>query len=500
MVTKGILYFCKEIQLTCIIIHDTTPFYVCPNLYDYSVLQNYNKKLILAFKFKMKCDMTDKERLNTILRLRLFFSTEKELGNMVGLSLKGNHFSRQKPFVCEAFFSKFSEECKSYTQGEVNLSWLICQYETTSRFFKKYIENTTHEANKRFIRYLLDYIYMGVTPNDGAQHLKNIVLCERYDTYNKDDEMNIGILILMTYGLIPTFKNKSSQDVSNIIGDFQAAYAILLEIAQAHQSGASTKYKELLCLKEMRKLIEEEQQGDNYLNRLLLIHITNDVLNRVFALKKPAKLRQYNKEVVPMDFKLARLWRCEEEADNIVWEFVPLNVDAYYVYRNEIDYKRKKVRFKKYQLTFKDIGYKSFCYTIIMRPSFNWHNLLKRELPEGSISFDYTDIEYEDDKHTVKKLSFSQESPDREKSMTLKAIMDQDSLDYYIKYLDHEGVAWDYEDEDLESQYAIAIDTLEVAVTNTAIVIKSDTDFYKLDKFDEEGNETISGVSSLSNV
>ena len=67
--------------------------------------------------------MTDKERLNTILRLRLFKSTEKELGDKVGLSLKVNHFNKQKPFTCEAFFSKFEEECKEYTHGEISLLW-----------------------------------------------------------------------------------------------------------------------------------------------------------------------------------------------------------------------------------------------------------------------------------------------------------------------------------------------------------------------------------------
>lgn len=442
--------------------------------------------------------MTDKERLNTILRLRLFYSTEKELGNKVGLSLKGNHFSRQKPFACEAFFSKFSEECKDYTQGEMNLAWLLCQYETTSKFFMKYIKNTEHETNKRFIPYLLNYLYKGETLNNGVQHLKNITLCERYDAYNKNDEMNVGIIILMTYGLIPTFKNKSSQDVTDIIGDFKKAYDILLEIAQSHQSSASIKYKEILCLKEMRKLIEEEQKGDNNLNRLLLIHITNDVLNRVFALETPAKLRQYSKEIVPMDFALPRLWQCEEEADNIVWEFAPLNVDAYYLYRNEIDYKAKKIRFTKYQLIFKDIGYKDFCYTVIMRPSFNWHNILKREQPEDSISFDYTDIEYENDRHTVKELTFTSESPVSEKPLVIKSVKKQDALNYYTMYLDHEGAASDFLDEDSQAQYTIAIDVMEVAVTNTAILFKGDNVIFKLDKYDEEGNETIPGISALT--
>ena len=444
--------------------------------------------------------MTDKERLNTILRLRLFYSTEKELGNKVGLSLKGNHFNKQKPFACEAFFSKFSKECNDYTQGKVNLAWLLCQYETTSKFFKKYIENTKHETNKRFIPYLLNYIYKGETPSDGA-HPKDIILCERYDAYNKDDEMNVGILILMTYGLVPTFKNKSSQDVTDIVDDFNKAYDVLLEIAQAHQNGASIKFKEMPCLKEMRKLIEKAQEGYKYLNRLLLIYITNDVLNRVFALETPAKIRQYSKETIPMNFELPRLWRCEEEADNIVWEFLKLdNIDDYYLKRIEIDYKEKKIRFTKYQLTFEDIGYKDFCLTFIARPSYNWHNMLKREQPEDSFSFDYTYIKYENDRHTVKELTFTSESPVSEKPLVIKAVKKQDALNYYTRYLDYKGAASDFEDEDCQSQYAIAIDVMEVAVSNTAILFKGDNAIFKLDKYDKDGNETIPGISALTHT
>lgn len=444
--------------------------------------------------------MTDKEKLNSILRLRLFYSTEKELSDLVGYNLKGNHFSRFKDFQCDAYFSKFAEECQEYTQGKVNLAWLLYQYEATSKFFKKYIEKTRHEANKRFIPYLLNYIYNSKTLDDGVQHSKDIILCERYDTYNTEGEMNVGILILMTYGLIPTFKNKTNQDISDIIGDFQKAYDILSEIAKANQTGASTIYKEMLCLKEMRKLIKEERAGDKFINRLLLIHITNDVVNRVFALKKPAKLRQYSKEIVPMDFELTRLWRCEDEPDNIVWEFVPLNIDAYYLYRNEIDYQAKKIKYTKYQLIFKNIGYKDFCYTVIMRPAFNWHNILKREQSDDSISFDYTDIEYEDDKRIVKKLTFTQESPLSEKPMDLKPVNKKDVLVYYTTHLDHEGVAHDFEDEDCQSQYEVRMDTMEVAVSDTAILFKGDDCIYKLNKFDEEGNETIEGISSLSHT
>ena len=443
--------------------------------------------------------MTDKEKLNGILRLRLFFSTEKELSDLIGYNLKGNHFSRFKDFQCDAYFSKFEKECHDYTQGEVDLARLLYQYEATSKFFKKFIERTGHEANKHFIPYLLNYLYIGETTDDGVQHSKELILCERYDAYNSNGEMNIGLLLLMTYGLIPTFKNKSIQDVPNIIDDYQKAYNVLLEIAQSRQSGASTIYKEMLCLKEMRKLIEEERSGDKYLNRLLLIHITNDVLNRIFALEKPAKLRAYSKEIVPMDFELPRLWRCEEDADNIVWEFVPLNIDAYFLYRNEIDFHAKKIRFTKYQIVFKDFGYRDFCYTVIMRPAFNWHNMLKREQPEDSISFDYTDIEYEDDKHTVKQLTFTQESPFTGKPMVLKPIKKANAVAYYTKYLDHKDVASNFEDEDCVPQYAVGIDTMDVAITDNALIFKGDERIYRLDKFDEEGNETIAGICALTN-
>ena len=69
--------------------------------------------------------MTDKEILNAILRLRLFYSTEKELGDEVGLKLKGNHFNRLKTFDCEAIFSKFAKECNKMTGGKIDLANLI---------------------------------------------------------------------------------------------------------------------------------------------------------------------------------------------------------------------------------------------------------------------------------------------------------------------------------------------------------------------------------------
>lgn len=443
--------------------------------------------------------MTDKEKLNTILRLRLFFSTEKELSDFIGYNLKGNHFSRFKSFQCDAYFSKFSELYHSYTQDEENLDWLLYQYEATSRFFKKYIERTSHETHKLFIPNLLRYLYMSDSI-DGMENLslKERQLCERYDAYNKDGEMNVGILLLMTYGLLPTFKNKTAQDISNIADDFQEAYDILQKIAHLYRSNATTIYREMPCLKEVRQLIEEERAGDKYLNRVVLIYMTNDVLNRIFALQNPVLIRQYNLQFIPMDLQLARFWRCEEDAENVVWEFCPLNVDGYYLYRKEIDYQNRKIRFIQYQLLFKNVGYKDFCYTVIMHPAFNYHNMLKMEQPEYALTYDYTDLEYEDDHYTVREMTFSMMSPLGKRPMTLKPIRKEDALRYYRNYIDHEGIAKDFEDVNCLPDYEIKVEEMEVAVTDMAIFFKKGQGIYRLDKFDNEGNETISGISTLT--
>ena len=442
--------------------------------------------------------MTDKEKLNSILRLRLFYSTEKELSALIGYNLKGNHFNRFKSFQCEAYFSKFTEECRNYTQGNINLERMLHQYDVTSKFFKQHIERTSHEKDKTFLPHLLNYLFLGKSSEGGTQRTKDLVLCERYDALNKDEGMNIGILLLMTYGLLPTFNNKRIQDVPNIIADYRKAYDVLLHIAQSHKRDASTKYKEMLCLKEMRLLIEEESQGDRYLNRLLLIHITNDVLNRIFALERPPMLKQINEEMELMDFELKRLWRCEDEADNVIWEFMPLNINAYYLFRNEIDYQAKAIRFTRYQLMFKDVGYKDFCYTVIMQPVFNHHNLLKLEQPENALSFDYTDIEYEKDHRTVSKLTFTQHSPLGDRPLVLKPVNDSKAINYYESYLEHNGVGQEFEDVDNQAEYGIDYEVLKVGVTDAAILFEIGDEIYKLDKRDVHGEETVAGICALT--
>ena len=90
---------------------------------------------------------TSIQYLNSILRLRLFYSTKDELSNLVGLSLNHNQFKKVKEFVAKAFFSDFVTKCLQYTNNEVDLEELINQYENTSDFFLNHIKYTKHQNN-----------------------------------------------------------------------------------------------------------------------------------------------------------------------------------------------------------------------------------------------------------------------------------------------------------------------------------------------------------------
>ena len=478
--------------------------------------------------------MTDKEKLNSILRLRLFYATERELSALVGYNLRGNHFSRFKPFQCEAYFSRFAEECRLQTQGAIDLETMLHQYKATSHFFQTRIARTAYESDKSFVHPLLDHLFLGSEASKETVGAKVSDLCNQYDKANADGEMNIGILLLITYGLLPTFGNKSIQDVPHIIGDFERAYALLMDIAKSHKEQANAKFREMLCLKEMRQLIEEERGGDRFLNRLLLIHITNDALRRIFAFVNPTRLKELNERLEPMALDLHGVWRCDDDAENVFWEFYRVNDMAHILYRNEIDYEQATIRYTQYQLMFKDFGYKdfdnkdfdnkdcsnkdfdnkacgnknfgnkTFCYTIIMQPVANYNNLLGRELPDDAMSSDFTQVEY-DRKRTVNRLTFTVHSPLGDRPLTLvpashsKVTVTHRSPHFYDRFLAVDGKVEGFRLVNEQSEYAVDFIPIDdVAVTASALIFNIDGETYRLDKRDANGEETIPGISVLT--
>ena len=82
--------------------------------------------------------------------------------------------------------------------------------------------------------------------------------------------------------------------------------------------------------------------------------------------------------------------------------------------------------------------------------------------------------------------------------MTLKPIRKDDVLRYYRNYIDHEGTAKDFVDIDCLPEYDIRVEEMEVAVTDQAILFKDGPGIYRLDKFDEDGEETIAGIRTLT--
>ncbi|MCF0188776.1 MAG: hypothetical protein HUK04_04705 [Bacteroidaceae bacterium] len=437
--------------------------------------------------------MTSKEKLNSILRLRLFYSTERQLAELVGYSLKGNHFSRLKPFHCEAFFSRFADICGNYTQRRMDLDTMLRQYAATSRFFKTRISGTAHEVDKRFLATLLSHIFLDEVVSV-AQRAKDLLLCAEYDRANRDGELNIGILLLLTHGLIPTFSNKRTQDITDIVADYRRTYSILLDIAHQRLPNASVQYSEMLCLKEMRQLIDDEKPDDPYINRLLLIHITNDTLRRIFALEQPVQIKEYYEEEDVMDLWFYDYWRCDGEPDNVFYRFVPLVCGAWCMTRFEFDPKAREIRHTRYQLKFLSLGYSDIAYTTIMQPIFQYNNILHREQPSDALTYDYTAIEYEEDKFTARSLTFTRCSPMGDGAITLKPIKDDRRYHYYTSILAQKGIAKDCRMVSTHAQYDVEYEKMEFVDTERHIIFNTRGGIYRLDKLLDNCEETIPGI------
>lgn len=474
------------------------------------------------------------KKLNTILKLRLFYSTEKEYIDKLNLkSLGSNKFNKLKnrPFVCDAYYSQFIKECNKATEGRVDLEDLLLQYECTSKFFVDYIKGTAHETKKAFISPLLNYIYMDEKPDDTVQPRKNII--EKYESRNKKGHMNIGILILLTYGVMPPLSERmKDQDVEDIIADFQKAYEILAEIAQSHQSGNIVDFEEHPGLGMVHLTIEGAKIANLTLNRIDLIDMFNSSLDTIFDLKKPAKLLQKAKSLPPIEITLQELWRYDNDPDNIVWIIPPAQVsDDFELYHCEIVDKNKKVFFTRYQLGFfkkikEDFEEHSELYiAYFLHPSYYWHRILKKEIPQDSSSFFAIEIEYKDDMHTAKQLFFCPwsyfgktkeelvdeiakvkqmtifpESYIGRRLMCLTAVEREDYLNHYNRCLSEE---LGYEFVDTQPEYAVHQYPLKVSVSDDAILFNIYASnhknyYHKLNKYDENGNETIPGISSLT--
>ena len=443
--------------------------------------------------------MTPKEKLNSLLRLRLIFSTEKELSAYIGYQLKGNHFNRFKEFQSDAYFSKFSEMCLNYSNSKVDLARLLEQYRTVSVFYKRWIDGTSRKASPEFIMPILLHIYK-------CEHLVDCFSCKELMLYEKfkqtvqthnDTTISASLLLLMAYGLIPTYNNKSSQDVADIIGDFQAAYDILRDIEEGLKPAAYTRFEELPCLKTMRRLIEEERAGDKFLCRLRLIIITQDALNRIFAMLNPARIHDYTDEILPMSFTMPRFMYDENEPENCFYEFERNSCMGYNVYHRSINREERTIHSSRYQVIFEDIDERDVCRCIIMRPNHLYYTVLQEELPTDCMAYEYTDFAYKKDTKEVAWLSFEQDSFVQNKPLKLKAVEREELLKHYQKYCDNA-------DGDItfisnHPQYDVKLEVMKVAITDDALLFLIDGKVYKLQKYDEEDIETVEGISAITN-
>ena len=442
--------------------------------------------------------MQAKDKLNAILRLRLFFPTEKELSHLIGYQLKGNHFNRVRPFVAEMYLSHFAAMCHKMTDRQIALEPLLQQYEATSRFYFRYIKGRTIAREPRAIDHIISYAVLGHANTDETIPAKELAVCEQYAASDRDDFLSPAILLLLSEQLLPSFENKQQQDVDDILGDFSRAYERLMDFAHHNRRGDSTYYNELLCLKEMRDFIDCSQDDREGVNRLTLIYFTSVALQSIFALKQPDKLHDLINQTEVMCFNLRRFWHREGSMDYEFWEFAETPMMMYQLWRYVVDKAAKRICKTSYTLIFKDFGTKEMCYSLIIRPPYAYCCTLGKEMPTDAIAYDYTEIEYAENGRDVAKLSFVDDSPMVGEPMTLVPIEREDQLACCDYYFDSENSEFEIVDESPE--YHIDSMMVATAVANDFILFQIGDAVFKLEKWDAEGRETIDGVSQLTHA
>ena len=379
--------------------------------------------------------MTDKEKLNCILRLRLFYSTEEEYSELIGYKLEGNRFNKFKLFKCEAYYSKFAEMCGIYTSGKINLTELLLQYRATSKFFKNYIEKTKNEHNRNLIILILNYLYLDVTPDKNSYNKKEIELYNLYIKKDQEEKMNVCILILIINGLIPTFNKKNNQNITDILNDFKKLYSILLGLFDTYKENAIIAFDELPTLKLIYKCINGDLGNCKYLNRIRMIFFTDVVINEIFSLLIPTKFKDEIQQVKPTVLNFPSLWHFDDEPENIFWNLSSTNSNGYYTltYYN-IDYKSREIEVIPYNIFFTGTSVQNIYVATINTPAYIYNLLLKRQQPNDSVFVTPVEIINENRCNKIKEIIFINESPHKKGRSILKAINNDEEFAFYNSF------------------------------------------------------------------
>lgn len=251
-------------------------------------------------------EITDK--LGAIKHLCLFNSTKDEfISEFKRPSLKHNSLSKLSEDQKKLLYLNLQDKCKSQTNGDIDLDKLLEEYEASSDFYKKKIHGTKKISSKENRFLFLDLILgdgKGTTNNAKVNNLY-----KEYKAANINKPLNKGIILLLTLQLIPTFKNKKSPNVTNIVDEFTKIMSEITDYFQYRFLNESIN--ELLYT--LRNILNRLTETD-IKNRLELIYYTNTILDSTEEVISPQKLLNKtrstlkNNSTINREFK-NKLWK-----------------------------------------------------------------------------------------------------------------------------------------------------------------------------------------------
>ena len=275
--------------------------------------------------------ITVTEHLNAIKRTCLFCNCNKDLADKIGVPSQANNnnfdkVGQDKRFVIYEMFNKEYQEYVGST--EFLLSDFLDEYQKTSEYF---INNewaqSTILSQKETILEIIRYVFFdNELPNKIA--IRRFVT-QIYDPVGEDfklKKLNIGILLLLLYKVIPTYDSRMGA-VENIKDDYAKVKDLLSECYE--RFGVTEDHTSIcifdICLKD--KVFE--------LNRISLItlfyKVINHILNSINPLNTFDNLAHFNIEGIWIDKENKDLFFEIDENDQCYF-MKAYRVDKMYAY------------------------------------------------------------------------------------------------------------------------------------------------------------------------
>ena len=223
------------------------------------------------------------KHLNAIKRTCLFCNSNEELAERTGVPslANNNNFDKVGSDKRVATFMSFNKEYQEYSSSmKVELMDFMEMYNETSEFYKKNeLGSSKSISTKEAILDIIGCIFFsqGLPKDKKVCKFISMIYEHKTDTIIQP-HINIPLLLLIIYKIIPTYTSKSGN-----VSDISLDYAKLKELSyECYERFSITDDRTMLKVFEKRFGITDEKTAPSKLNRIALITLFESVINNIY--------------------------------------------------------------------------------------------------------------------------------------------------------------------------------------------------------------------------